>query len=75
MVLQLKDPLKLFVKRREFLPGFRFLSCRDMTLAVESKVKPHYIPSFSLFILLLAFLYFKALLFSYNNKGPLFNGT
>ena len=41
MVLQLKDPLKLFVKRREFLPGFRFLSCRDMTLAVESKVKPH----------------------------------
>ena len=29
--LQLKDPLELFVKRREFLPGSWFLSCRDMT--------------------------------------------
>ena len=30
---QLKDPLELFVKRREFL------SCRNMTLAVKSHVK------------------------------------
>ena len=37
--LQLKDPLELFVKSREFLPGF--LSRRDMTLAVESDVKPN----------------------------------
>ena len=29
--LQLKDPYELFVKRREFLPGFGFLSHRDMT--------------------------------------------
>ena len=29
--LQLKDPLKLFLKRREFLPGSGFLSRRDMT--------------------------------------------
>ena len=32
MVLpQLKDPLKLFVKSREFLPGYGFLSRCDMT--------------------------------------------
>ena len=41
--MQLKDPLELFLKRREFLtrpvPGF--LSRRDMTYAVESHVKPH----------------------------------
>ena len=29
--LQLKDPLELFVKSREFLPGSGFLSPRDMT--------------------------------------------
>ena len=29
--LQLKDPLELFVKSREFLPGSGFLSRRDMT--------------------------------------------
>ena len=29
----MKDPLELFVKRREFLPGPRFLSRRDMTYA------------------------------------------
>ena len=29
----------LFIKRREFLPGSRFISRRDMTLAVESEVK------------------------------------
>ena len=32
MVLShLKHPLELFVKRREFLPGYKFLSCHDMT--------------------------------------------
>ena len=30
-LLQLKDPLKLFVKRREFLPGSGFPSLFDMT--------------------------------------------
>ena len=40
VLLQLKDPLELFMKRREFLPGSGFLSRRDMTLAVESDVKP-----------------------------------
>ena len=29
--LQLKDPLEVFVKRKEFLPGSRFLSRRHMT--------------------------------------------
>ena len=29
--LQLKDPLELFAKSREFLPGSGFLSRRDMT--------------------------------------------
>ena len=29
--LQLKDPLELFVKRREILPGSGFLSRGDMT--------------------------------------------
>ena len=32
VLLQLKDPLELFVKRREFLPSSGFLSRRDMTL-------------------------------------------
>ena len=40
VLLQLKDPLELFVKRREFLPGLGILSRRDMTKAVESDVKP-----------------------------------
>ena len=31
VVLQLKDTLELFVKRREFLPVSGFLSHRDMT--------------------------------------------
>ena len=40
VLLRLKDPLELFMKRREFLPGSGFLSCRDMTLeAVESDVQ------------------------------------
>ena len=30
-LLQLKDPLELFVKRKEFLPGSGFLSRRDVT--------------------------------------------
>ena len=34
-LLQLKDPLKLFVKRREFLPRSGFLSCCNMTSQVE----------------------------------------
>ena len=39
--LQLKNPVELFVLRREFLPGSAFLSRRDMTSAVESDVKPY----------------------------------
>ena len=31
VLLQLKDPLELFLKSREFLPGSGFLSRRDMT--------------------------------------------
>ena len=31
VLLKLKDPLELFMKRREFLPGSGFLSSRDMT--------------------------------------------
>ena len=38
VLLQLKDPLELFVKRREFFPGSWFLSCHAMTLAVHSGV-------------------------------------
>ena len=30
-LLQQKDPLEIFVKSKEFLPGSRFLSRRDMT--------------------------------------------
>ena len=45
-LLQLIDPLRLFVKGREFLPGFRCIFRRDMTLAVESDVKTHpFLPS------------------------------
>ena len=48
VLLQLKDPLELFVKRREFLPSSGFLSYRDTTKAVESDVKKHsFLPSFS----------------------------
>ena len=49
MVLeQMKDPLELFVKRREFRPGSGFLSRRDMTKAVESDVKTNtFLPSFA----------------------------
>ena len=48
MVLpQLKHKLKPFVKRREFISGSGFLSCRDMNLAVESDGKSHsFLPSF-----------------------------
>ena len=31
VILQLKKPLQLFVKRREFLPGSGFLSRRNVT--------------------------------------------
>ena len=44
VLLQLKDSLELFVKRRDLLPGSGFLSRRDMTLAVKSAVKPHSFP-------------------------------
>ena len=40
MVL-LKDLSELFVKRREFLSGYRFLSRQNKTQAVESDVKTH----------------------------------
>ena len=46
VLLQLKDPLELFVKRREFLPASGLLSRRDMTKAVEGDVKPQILPSF-----------------------------
>ena len=39
MLLQLKDPLILFIKWREFLLGSGFLFCCDMTQAVESDIK------------------------------------
>ena len=39
--LQLKDPLELFMKRREFHPSSRFLSRRDMTQVVGSEVNTH----------------------------------
>ena len=39
LILQLRDPLELFTKRREFLPGYRFLSCPNMTLAVKRDLK------------------------------------
>ena len=32
IVLELNDALELLVKRREFFPVSRFLSCKDMTL-------------------------------------------
>ena len=41
VLMQLKEPLELFVKSREFPPGSGFLSRRDMTWAVESDVKPN----------------------------------
>ena len=41
VLLQLKDSLELFMKRREFLPGSVFLSICDMTKAVEINVKSH----------------------------------
>ena len=39
MLLLLKGSLELFLKRREFLPSSRVLSCRNITIAVESYVK------------------------------------
>ena len=47
VLLQLKDPLEPFMKSREFLHGFGFLSRRDMTYAVESDVKTNsFLPYF-----------------------------
>ena len=45
VLLQLKDPLELFVKSRGFLPSSRFLSRRNMTFAVESDVNPNFYPA------------------------------
>ena len=39
VLLQLKDPLELFVKRREFLHGSGFLFRHGITRAVESDVQ------------------------------------
>ena len=51
VLLQQKDPLELFVKSREFLPGSGFLSRLDMTYAVESDVKPNsFLPFFPLIL-------------------------
>ena len=36
-LLQLKDPLEIFVKRRKFLPSSGLLSRRDMTKAGDVK--------------------------------------
>ena len=47
VLMQLIDPLELFVKRRKFLSGSIFLPRRDMIKAVESDVKP--IDSFLLY--------------------------
>ena len=44
MLLQLRDPLDIFIKRREFLTDSGFLSRCDMTYAVESNLIT--IPSF-----------------------------
>ena len=42
VLLQLKDPLELFVKRREFLPGSAFLSRHGITYDIEIDVKPNF---------------------------------
>ena len=39
VLLHMKDPLELFVKRGEFLPCNWFLPHCDMTSAVESDIK------------------------------------
>ena len=46
--MQLKEPLELFLKRREFLPGSMLLSRRDMTSPVKSSIKN--LPSFFLLV-------------------------
>ena len=40
VLLQMKDPLEPFIKRRGYLSSFRFLFLCDMTLAVKNNVKP-----------------------------------
>ena len=39
VLLQVKDPLELFVKRREFHPSYGILSRCEIAKAVESNVK------------------------------------
>ena len=43
VLLQLKDPLELFVKRKEFLPSSGFLSHCNMIRAVESEEKTYHV--------------------------------
>ena len=39
-------PIKTILKEKEFIPGSGFLSCLNMTLAVESNVKTNsFLPS------------------------------
>ena len=47
VLLQQKDPLELFVKSREFLPGSGFLSRRDMTQllkATKNQIPSSFLP-------------------------------
>ena len=60
VLLQLKDPLNLFAKNREFLPGSGFLSLFLYDLAVERDEKS--IPSFNQLIL----LFLASVLYVYN---------
>ena len=46
VLLQIKDPLELFVKSGGFFPGSGLLSHRDMTLAIESDRQNQFRPSF-----------------------------
>ena len=50
VLLQLKDPLELFVKRREFLPCSGFLSRSDINLSVEIGINNPLLPSFIYYI-------------------------
>ena len=57
VLLQLfEDPLELFVKRREFLPGSRFPSCHNMTYGVVMDTKNNSLLSFSQALVLSRFL-------------------
>ena len=52
VLMQMKDPLEVFVNRREFLPSSRFFISSQYDLeAVESNVKKHYFLPFFLLLL------------------------